>query len=91
MNLLAGLLQICSSATALTPPGRRRGDGCGVAGRRTGLGDGQVAAFKAGWDFPRSGVQINRFCASGLEAVNMAAQKVRSGWEDLVVAGAWRA
>jgi acetyl-CoA C-acetyltransferase len=32
-------------------------------------------------------VQINRFCASGLEAVNMAAQKVRSGWEDLVVAG----
>ena len=34
-----------------------------------------------------SGVQLNRFCASGLEAVNMAAQKVRSGWEDLVVAG----
>ncbi|MFZ2295086.1 MAG: acetyl-CoA C-acetyltransferase, partial [Polaromonas sp.] len=32
-------------------------------------------------------VQINRFCASGLEAVNMAAQKVRSGWEELVVAG----
>jgi acetyl-CoA C-acetyltransferase len=32
-------------------------------------------------------VQINRFCASGLEAVNLAAQKVRSGWEDLVVAG----
>lgn len=34
-----------------------------------------------------AGVQINRFCASGLDAVNMAAQKVRSGWEDLVVAG----
>jgi len=33
------------------------------------------------------GVQINRFCASGLEAVNMAAQKVRSGWDELVVAG----
>ena len=32
-------------------------------------------------------MQINRFCASGLEAVNLAAQKVRSGWEDLVVAG----
>ena len=32
-------------------------------------------------------MQINRFCASGLEAVNMAAMKVRSGWEDLVVAG----
>ena len=47
----------------------------------------KIAALKAGWDFTASGVQINRFCASGLEAVNMAAQKVRSGWEDLVVAG----
>jgi acetyl-CoA C-acetyltransferase len=47
----------------------------------------KVAALKAGWDFRCSGVQVNRFCASGLEAVNLAAQKVRSGWEDLVVAG----
>ncbi len=47
----------------------------------------KVAALRAGWDFRCSGVQINRFCASGLEAVNLAAQKVRSGWEDLVVAG----
>ncbi len=47
----------------------------------------KVAALKAGWDFTCSGMQINRFCASGLEAVNLAAQKVRSGWEDLVVAG----
>lgn len=47
----------------------------------------KVAALKAGWDFRASGVQVNRFCASGLEAVNLAAQKVRSGWEELVVAG----
>ena len=47
----------------------------------------KVAALKAGWDWQCAGVQINRFCASGLEAVNLAAQKVRSGWEDLVVAG----
>jgi len=47
----------------------------------------KVAALKAGWDWRCAGVQINRFCASGLEAVNMAAMKVRSGWEDLVVAG----
>ncbi|MBY4130614.1 acetyl-CoA C-acetyltransferase [Rhodococcus fascians] len=33
------------------------------------------------------GFQLNRFCASGLEAVNLAAQKVRSGWDELVVAG----
>jgi len=47
----------------------------------------KVAALRAGWDFRCAGVQLNRFCASGLEAVNLAAQKVRSGWEDLVVAG----
>ena len=47
----------------------------------------KVAALKAGWDWRCAGVQLNRFCASGLEAVNIAAQKVRSGWEDLVVAG----
>ena len=47
----------------------------------------KLAALMAGWDFTASGVQVNRFCASGLEAVNMAAQKVASGWEDLVVAG----
>jgi acetyl-CoA C-acetyltransferase len=47
----------------------------------------KVAALKAGWDWRCAGVQLNRFCASGLEAVNMAAMKVRSGWEDLVVAG----
>ncbi|MRI33871.1 acetyl-CoA acetyltransferase [Endozoicomonas sp. OPT23] len=42
---------------------------------------------QAGWDMSVAGVQIDRFCASGLEAVNMAAQKIASGWEDLVVAG----
>jgi len=47
----------------------------------------KIAALKAGWDVRCSGVQINRFCASGLEAVNMAAQKVASGWEDAVIAG----
>jgi acetyl-CoA C-acetyltransferase len=47
----------------------------------------KIAAVAAGWDVRVAGVQINRFCASGLEAVNLAAQKVRSGWEDLIVAG----
>ena len=41
----------------------------------------------AEWDESVPGVQLDRFCASGLEAVNIAAQKVASGWEDLVVAG----
>ncbi len=47
----------------------------------------KMAVQAAGWDESVSGVQLNRFCASGLEAVNSAAQKVASGWEDLVVAG----
>jgi acetyl-CoA C-acetyltransferase len=41
----------------------------------------------AGWDESVAGVQLNRFCASGLEAVNTGAQKVVSGWENLIVAG----
>ena len=63
-----------------------------ILGCVTPIGDqgadiAKTAAISAGWDNDVAGVQINRFCASGLEAVNLAAQKVRSGWEDLVVAG----
>jgi acetyl-CoA C-acetyltransferase len=63
-----------------------------VLGCVTPVGDqgadiAKTAAVAAGWNDDVAGVQINRFCASGLEAVNMAAMKVRSGWEDLVVAG----
>ena len=47
----------------------------------------KIAALKAGLPETVSGLQINRFCASGLEAVNLATQKVRSGMEDLVLAG----
>jgi acetyl-CoA C-acetyltransferase len=47
----------------------------------------KTAAIKAGLPDTVAGVQLNRFCASGLEACNIAAQKVASGWEDLVLAG----
>jgi acetyl-CoA C-acetyltransferase len=47
----------------------------------------RTAVLKAGLPDEIAGVQLNRFCASGLEAVNVAAQKVASGWEDLVFAG----
>jgi acetyl-CoA C-acetyltransferase len=47
----------------------------------------RTAAVAAGLINSGPGVQVNRFCASGLEAVNIAAQKVRSGWEDLFLAG----
>lgn len=47
----------------------------------------RTAALVAGLPQTVAGVQINRFCASGLEATNLAAQKVRSGFESLVIAG----
>ena len=47
----------------------------------------KTAAIKAGLPDTVAGVQLNRFCASGLEAVNTAAMKIASGWEDLVLAG----
>ncbi|MFD1663439.1 acetyl-CoA C-acetyltransferase [Streptomyces caeni] len=47
----------------------------------------RTAALVAGLPHTVAGVQINRFCASGLEAVNLAAQKVASGYESLVLAG----
>jgi len=47
----------------------------------------RTAVLAAGWDLRAAGVQLNRFCASGLESVNLAAAKVASGFEDLVVAG----
>ena len=47
----------------------------------------KAAAVYAGWHDDVPAMQINRFCASGLETVNLAAMKVRSGWEELVVAG----
>jgi acetyl-CoA C-acetyltransferase len=52
-----------------------------------GMDIAKTAALKAGLPDTVPGVQLNRFCASGLEAVNVAAQKVASGWEDLVLAG----
>jgi acetyl-CoA C-acetyltransferase len=47
----------------------------------------KTAAIAAGLPETTAGVQLNRFCASGLEAVNQAASRIRSGWEDMIFAG----
>ncbi len=47
----------------------------------------RTAAVAAGLPYEVPGFQLNRFCASALEAVNVAGQKVRSGWEELIMAG----
>jgi acetyl-CoA C-acetyltransferase len=47
----------------------------------------RAAALLAGLPDTAAGVQLNRFCGSGLEAVNQAAARIRSGWEHLILAG----
>jgi acetyl-CoA C-acetyltransferase len=61
--------------------------GCVTPVKEQGGNIARTAPLYAGWDLDLPGAQLNRFCASGLEAVNLAAMKVRSGWEDLIVAG----
>ena len=88
VNLVAGLLGALQQRTALDTS---QVDDI-VLGCVTPVGDqgadiAKTAALVADWDICVAGVQINRFCASGLEAVNLGAMKVRSGFEDLVVVG----
>ena len=61
--------------------------GCATPVGDQGANIARASVQYAGWDDDVPGVQVNRFCASGLETVNMAAMKVRSGWENLIVAG----
>ena len=61
--------------------------GCVTPVADQGADIAKAGLLYAGWDETVPGMQVNRFCASGLEAVNLAAMKVRSGWEDLIVAG----
>jgi acetyl-CoA C-acetyltransferase len=48
---------------------------------------GRMAALDAGYDVRASGVTLDRFCGSGLTAASLAAAQIRSGMEDLIVAG----
>lgn len=61
--------------------------GCVTAVGEQGADIARVAVLHADWHESVPGVTLNRFCASGLEAVNLAAAKIMSGMEDLVVAG----
>lgn len=61
--------------------------GCVSAVGEQGMNIAKAASMAAGWDVQVAGVTINRFCASGLEAINLAAARVMSGLDDLLVAG----
>ena len=61
--------------------------GCVTPVGEQGADIARTAVLDAGWAQSVAGLTHSRFCASGLESVNLAAAKVRGGWEDLVVAG----
>jgi acetyl-CoA C-acetyltransferase len=88
VNLMAGLLSALQARNQLDTS---QVDDI-VLGCVTPVGDqgadiAKTAALVADWHVSVAGVQINRFCASGLEAVNLGAMKIRSGFEELVVVG----
>ncbi len=89
VDLVVGLLDELKTRNPDLDPSRVDDVVLGVV---TPIGDqggdiAKTAALKAGYPETVAGVQLNRFCASGLEAVNQAAQRVRSGFEDLIIAG----
>ena len=61
--------------------------GCVTPVGEQGSDIARVAVIDAGWDESVAGLTLSRFCASGLESINLAASKVMSGMEDMVVAG----
>ncbi|KAA1424643.1 acetyl-CoA C-acetyltransferase [Mumia zhuanghuii] len=89
ISLVTGLLEEVQKRNPTLDPAQVEDVVLGVV---TPVGDqgsdiAKTAALAAGLPDTVAGVQLNRFCASGLEAVNQAAQRVRSGWEDLILAG----
>jgi acetyl-CoA C-acetyltransferase len=89
VDLVVGLMHEMLARNAKLDP-KRVDDvvlGCVSPVGDQGMDIAKTAALKAGLPDTVPGVQVNRFCASGLEAVNIASQKVASGWEDLVFAG----
>ncbi len=88
IELLAGLFRALAARTGVDPA--VVDDvvlGCVTQVGEQGANLAKIAALYAGWSHAVSGVTLDRFCASGLDAVNLAAAKVSSGMEDLVVAG----
>ena len=83
-GLLQGLQQRLDLDTALVDDVVL---GCVTPVGEQGADIARTAVLDAGWAESVAGVTLSRFCASGLEAVNLAAAKVASGFEDLVVAG----
>lgn len=88
IGLLSALLDAIPGRCAIAPEEiEDLAIGCGLPLDGQGYNIARAALLYAGWGHATPGMQINRYSASGLEAVNLAAMKVRSGWAQLVLAG----
>ena len=88
VDLLAPLFTALSDRNAL--PSEAVEDvllGCSTQSGEQGANIAKIATLYAGWSDQVSGATLNRFCCSGLDAINLAASKVMSGMENIVVAG----
>src|SRR5512134_3929625 len=61
--------------------------GCALPEAEQGLNVARIAALRAGLPDSVPGVTVNRFCASGLQAIAMAAERIMGGFADVIVAG----
>ena len=61
--------------------------GCSFPEAETGMNLGRILAMGAGLPISVSGMTVNRFCASGLQAIADATAKIRAGWSEIIIAG----
>src|ERR1700679_2777106 len=61
--------------------------GCAMPEAEQGMNVARVASFRAGLPITASGMTINRYCASGLQSIALAAERIRGGGADVIVAG----
>ena len=89
IDLIVGLLDEVKTRNPSLDPGRVDDVVLGVVSPvgEQGGDIAKTAALTAGYPETVAGVQLNRFCASGLEAVNQAAARIRGGMEDMILAG----
>lgn len=89
VSLLSGLIEAILERNPGLDPARINDviTGCVTPVGDQGMDIARTAALNAGLPYSATGLQVNRYCASGLTALNLAAQKVRSGWDELVFAG----
>jgi acetyl-CoA acyltransferase len=61
--------------------------GCAMPEAEQGMNVAKIASFRAGLPITTAGMTINRYCASGLQSIALAADRIRGGSADCIVAG----